>query len=261
MRTSITNSIKRLNDQWLDTMSVNVINKLDRTLMCRSVTRPGLLECNIDRGLLELCEEARYFEMLGFGVPVHISQIYNKYTTIRLVYESVLCVVLEFNKIIGSLSDKERVLFKALIQNCERRIMPGIYKLTWGSDMIDAFIAECVKETGQVSSGSVNKIKLPKYNCSFFQLQEFLDVYKKVNLGIVKACEKICDTPIVRIAVTNSILLEDLKNLIKTYRKKSTKELLNLYNNVVKLILVVYTGFEPYLDHVSAKIPEELIMF
>lgn len=168
MSTSITNSIKRLNNQWLDTMSVNVINKLDRTLMCRSVTRPGLLECNIDRGLLELCEEARYFEMLGFGVPVHISQIYNKYTTIRLVYESVLCVVLEFNKILGSLSDKERVLFKALIQNCERRIVPGIYKLTWGSDMVDAYIAECVKQTGQVSVGSFNKIKLLRCNCSFF---------------------------------------------------------------------------------------------
>lgn len=150
MRTSITSSIKRIHEQWLDTMDVNVHNKLDRTLMCRSVTRPGLLECNIDRGILELCEEARYFEMLGLGVPVHISQIYTKYNTIRLVYESVLCVVLEFNKIIESLSDKERVLFKALIQNCERRIVPGIYKLTWGGEFIDAYIAECVKQTGQV---------------------------------------------------------------------------------------------------------------
>lgn len=53
----------------------------------------------------------------------------------------------------------------------------------------------------------------------------------------------------------SAIRLEELKNLIKTYRKNATKELVNLYNNVVKLIVVVYTGFEPYMDHVSEKIP------
>lgn len=151
MHTNLTKNIKQLNDHWLDTMDTNVHTKLNRTLMCRSVTRPGLLECNIDRGILELCEEARYFEMLGMGVPVHINQIYSKFTTIRFVYESVLTVVLDYNKILGALSDKERLLFKALLQGCERKIMPGIYKITWAGEMIDAYIAECVKETGQVT--------------------------------------------------------------------------------------------------------------
>lgn len=151
MQNNITKNIKQLNNEWLDTIESNVMNKMNRTLMCRSVTRPGLLECNIDRSILDICEEARYFEMLGIGVPVHINQIYSKYNTIRLVYESVLCVVLDYNKILSSLSDKERILFKALIHACERKIMPGIYKLTWGAEMIDAYIAECVKQTGLVS--------------------------------------------------------------------------------------------------------------
>lgn len=86
-------------------------------------------------------------------------------------------------------------------------------------------------------------------------------MYKKVNLGIVKTCEKICDTPIIQIVVPQAIRLEDLMNIIKAYRKKSTKELVNLYNNVVKLIVVVYAGFEPYMDHVSAIIILEQVIY
>lgn len=155
MYTNITNTIKQLNEQWLDTMHTDVIDKLNRTLMCRSVTHPGFLECNIDRGILELCEEARYFEMLGFGVPVHINQIYSKHNAIMMVYENVLTVVLDYNRILSALSGKERLLFKLLIQGCDRKIMPGIYKLTWGSESIDAYIEECVKHTGQVNSAGV----------------------------------------------------------------------------------------------------------
>lgn len=151
MNKNITNTIHQLNEQWLDTMHTDVIEKLNRTLMCRSVTHHGFLECNIDRGILELCEEARYFEMLGFGIPVHINQIYSKYNTIMSVYENVLTVALDYNRILSALSAKERLLFKPLIQGCDRKIMPGIYKLTWGSESIDAYIAECAKHTGQVN--------------------------------------------------------------------------------------------------------------
>lgn len=150
MKVSITKNVKEMYTQWLETMVADVQQMLNRTLMCRSVTRPGMLECNIDRNVMELCEEARYFEMLGFNIPIHVRMIYGKYPTLRLVFETVLCVVLDYNKILVSLSDKERQLFKALIQTCERRIMPGLTKLTWGGEMIDAYIADCEKHTAQV---------------------------------------------------------------------------------------------------------------
>lgn len=150
MNVSILKNIKEKYSDWLETMVADIQTLLNRTLMCRSVTRPGMLECNIDRNVLELCEEARYFEMLGFIIPIHVRVIYGRYATIRLVYETVLCVVLDYNRILVSLSDKERQLFKALIQSCERRIMPGLTKLTWGGEMIDAYIADCEKHTAQV---------------------------------------------------------------------------------------------------------------
>lgn len=152
MKTNVTNTIRQLNDQWLDTMHTDVSVKLNRTLMCRSITHPGFLECNIDRDILIICEEARYFEIIGFGVPVHVNQIYSKYNTIKLMYENVLTVVLNYNRILKALSDKERLLFKLLIQGCDRKIMPGIYKLTWGAELTDAYIEDCVKHTREVST-------------------------------------------------------------------------------------------------------------
>lgn len=231
MNGNLTKNIRELYEQWLDANDTDVPAKMNRTLMCRSATRPGALECNIDRTLLELCEEARYFEMLGFGIPSHILQIYAKYAVLRLVFETVLCVVLDYNKILGALSKEERVLFKALITNCERRVAPGLYKLTWANEQIDAYTTDCVKQTTQ--------------------LQEFVDVYKKANDSIVLSCERICDTPLIRIDVESAVQLPRLRDTVEAYRLAATAEVIKLYNGVVDMILVVYQGFEPQMDYVS----------
>lgn len=232
MHRNLTKNIKELYEQWLDANDTDVPAKMNRTLMCRSTTRPGELECNIDRTLLELCEEARYFEMLGFGIPSHILQVYSKYGVLRLVLETVLCVVLDYNKILSALSKEERVLFKALIANCERRVAPGLFKLTWANDQIDAYTADCMKQTTQ--------------------LQDFVDVYKKANDSVVLSCERICDTPLIRISVQSAVELDDLKEAVEVYRKASTAEVIKLYNGVVDMILVVYQGFEPAMDYVRS---------
>ncbi|KAJ8721222.1 hypothetical protein PYW07_001997 [Mythimna separata] len=87
---------------------------LNKTLMRKSIENPGLLECNIDSSILELCHEAAHWENLFMEVPVHAYQVYAKGTTINYVYESVLAVVKGYNKIIDSLSEEERLLFKPL---------------------------------------------------------------------------------------------------------------------------------------------------
>lgn len=230
MNENLTKDIRKIYDKWLDIMDVDVAAKLNRTLMCRSVTHPGLLECNIDRVVLEMCEEAQSFGLLGFGTPVHINQVYSRYNTIRLVYESVLTVVLDYNKILGALSEKERLLFKALIQAGDRKIMPGLYKLTWGGEMIDAYIAECVKHIGQ--------------------LQEFVDVYKNANESIVRMCERICDTPIIRIVSATSTSLAELGKLIKKTRHSTMEKLIGHYNDIVNMIKLVYDGFESQMINV-----------
>lgn len=49
------------------------------------------------------------------------------------------------------------------------------------------------------------------------QLQEFIDVYKESNQGIMRLCEKICDTPMIKIRQNYTYALEDLQQeLLKT---------------------------------------------
>lgn len=102
------------------------------------------------RSLLTIFWEAKYWEILQFEIPAHVQATYAKSDLIQLVYESVLSVVMNYNKILASLSDQERLLFKPLITNVERKIAPGLSKLTWAAEVSDAYIMECSASTSEV---------------------------------------------------------------------------------------------------------------
>lgn len=46
---SIDDSIFNLYRKWVDSIGEDITARVNRPLMCKSPTRPGLLECNIDR--------------------------------------------------------------------------------------------------------------------------------------------------------------------------------------------------------------------
>lgn len=73
------------------------------------------------------------------------------------------------------------------------------------------------------------------------QLQEFIDVYKESNQDIMKLCEKICDTPMIKIRQNYTYALEDLQQeLLKTR-----------YNlNGSKMSMVNFEGKERIIEYV-----------
>lgn len=98
-----------------------------------------------------LFRECKYWETLSFEIPPHVQHTYEKANLIKLVYESVLSVVMDYNKILASLSDEERLLFKPLIFAVERKIAPGLTKLTWAAEVSDEYILECSNSTADVN--------------------------------------------------------------------------------------------------------------
>lgn len=46
---SINDSILNLYRKWVDSIGEDINARVNRPLMCKSTTKPGLLECNIDR--------------------------------------------------------------------------------------------------------------------------------------------------------------------------------------------------------------------
>nr|XP_015838947.1 PREDICTED: dynein heavy chain 2, axonemal [Tribolium castaneum] len=224
---SIDERILGLYRKWNDRLGEDVAKRLHRPLMCKSISKPGLLECNIDRSLLEIFTEARYWESLNYEVPSHIKSVYDKANNVRFVYESVLAVVLDYNKILASLSDDERLLFKPLITIVEKKIAPGLSKLTWASEVSDEYIAECSHNTAE--------------------LQQFLDDYKSCNLQIVTICEKVCDTYMFRITPNYVFNIRELIIEISTQLEKTMEKLVIHYQNIIQFLILVFEGFENYM--------------
>lgn len=97
---SIEDSMKDLYANWLYDVGENPRARLDRFLMRRSDSKSGLLECNIDPNILNLCRESSYWISLRFTIPVHIQLIYDKWDTLHFTYENVLAVTRAYNQII-----------------------------------------------------------------------------------------------------------------------------------------------------------------
>lgn len=149
---SIDELITNLYRKWIDVIGDDVHSRLKRPLMRRSAEKAGLFECNIDGFLLDMIHEAKYWQLMHFDIPGHVMNLYNKASSIKFVYDSVIMVVMDYNKILAALSDEERLLFRVLIQVVERKIAPGLSKLTWATEVSDAYIAECSSYTAEVKS-------------------------------------------------------------------------------------------------------------
>lgn len=99
---------------------------------------------------MELFRECKYWQCIGYEIPQHVIKIYSKAATVKFVYDNVLMVVMDYNKIISALSDEERLLFRQLLVSVEKKISPGLSALTWVSEVSDAYIAECSAVTAEV---------------------------------------------------------------------------------------------------------------
>lgn len=97
---SIEDLVQYLYSNWTYHVGDNPRARLDRFLMRHSDSRPGLLECNIDPDILNLCRESAYWINLRFTIPVHVQIVYDKWETLCFVYESVLAVIIGYNKVI-----------------------------------------------------------------------------------------------------------------------------------------------------------------
>ena len=93
-------------------------------------------------------------------------------------------------RIIAALSLEERGLFKERIKVLDKRIHPGLTKLTWASKNVsDYFVAECRLHASKIQAN--------------------VDDYKGANMNIRELCVKISEMLLVRI--DSKTVYEDLK--------------------------------------------------
>lgn len=112
--------------------------------------RAGLIEVSFSRTLLKLFGEMHYWERLWFEVPHYATEIYQQCEELRVLRENVMLIVRDYNRIVSSLQPKERALFKERIKSLDKKIRPGMAKLTWASPGIQLFVADCRIHAQQV---------------------------------------------------------------------------------------------------------------
>ena len=87
----------------------------------------------ISSALLKLFQEISYWERLMFEIPHYAADVHSKREDLRILRENVLLVVRDYNRIIVALNQEERALFKERIRFLDKKIHPGLTKLSWAS--------------------------------------------------------------------------------------------------------------------------------
>lgn len=206
-------------DEWIHSLGVDIASKLNRLLLKRSLTHKGLFECNVDESIFTLFREARFFQMLGFGFPVHLNQFFSRERAIRFIYDSIIEMITSYNRILISLSETERLLLRPLIQICDKCIAPGALRLIWANDGLDVFISDC--------------------NKSIRDLSDFIRIYRQINGKIVLTCERLCEIVAVEIPKGEPRQLEEIEQMVQTYLDKQTKKIEFEIDAVRKFILII----------------------
>lgn len=112
------------------------------------------LVSNFDKHLLSVFAEVRYWEKFhgDYGsIPYVANEMYSKEGELRILRESVMLVVRDYNTIIESLSVEERKLFAEHLHMVNRKITPGFAQLNWGEKHIkDWFVRVCRQKCQEV---------------------------------------------------------------------------------------------------------------
>lgn len=148
----------KCHNDWVGTLPVGLESRLNCALMLRR--SDGTLELCFDKDIMKLAAEAQYWQKLGFDIPYYIQEIYNKKEELRILRESTLLVVRDYNSILGNLQPEDLKLFKERIKFLDRKVNPGLTTLTWASKGItDFFVKECRKYAHDVQRTVTNFVE------------------------------------------------------------------------------------------------------
>ncbi|XP_021360073.1 dynein heavy chain 2, axonemal-like isoform X4 [Mizuhopecten yessoensis] len=217
--------IRKTFHEWTQTVDKEPMKLLEVPLMCRSSEKPPMLDINFNRSLLKIFQEIHYWERLMFEIPHYATDVYNKREDLRALREHVLLVVRDYNRIIAALSVEERGLFKERIRFLDKKIHPGLTKLTWASKGIsDFFVTDC------------------RINAS--KIQVVVDDYKNANMDISKQCVQISDMLLISIDPRKVYKNLEFDEEQANHRENVSRKLKALHDELVRTMRLTYEVFK-----------------
>ncbi|XXQ31513.1 AAA+ ATPase domain-containing protein [Plasmodiophora brassicae] len=107
------------------------------------------LQANFDKALLRLFDEVVYWQQFQgseFAIPYVAYEMSKLHDAQRVLYQNVMLVVREYNAVLDALSPDERQLFADHMRKVDRRINPGLTKLTWSKKHVKEFFVKICRE-------------------------------------------------------------------------------------------------------------------
>jgi dynein heavy chain len=127
--TALGDYINKMNADWMVTAENVSTGALEIHIMLRF--EKGLLKMNFDSSLLRLYREVESWESMHFNIPFAAMELTKNRDIIRVLRESVLGVVREYNDILNSMDDVETKIFAEKVRAVDRKILNGVNKLAW----------------------------------------------------------------------------------------------------------------------------------
>nr|XP_040043942.1 dynein heavy chain 2, axonemal isoform X1 [Gasterosteus aculeatus aculeatus] len=209
--------------QWNQKLDVQYLKKLEQPLMVRSKDGTARLDINFDINLLNMFSEIHYWDRLKYEIPQRVSDISQDREDLRGVSEKALLLVKNYKRIIGMLSPDELGLFREQIHLMDKKIQPGLTKLTWSSKAANVFIRECLLHVSKV--------------------QQIIDGYKTSKQSILNLCRQISETLLVKMdgkTVYRNLEFEDDQ---KAHQQSQLQILNKAHKNIVDIMSRIHNTF------------------
>ena len=147
--------IKTTHEQWSEYVEARIeptiAQRLDARLL--AAEEDGRISMNFDKELMSLFSEVGLWERLQKQAPYKCAELASQREKYRLLRQNVLQVVSDYNGILAMLDANERALFADRIRYLDKKIAPGLQKVSWTSSksIQDMFMADAGKFCAEVN--------------------------------------------------------------------------------------------------------------
>ncbi|BES94824.1 dynein heavy chain [Nesidiocoris tenuis] len=214
----------RLFEKWIRSVPDNFEQRLRKPLFARAST-PYLIAINLDSSMREIASECEFWLQIGKGLPQHIMNYFRKrYHELCLLYNRVQALTFAHNRIILSLSNCEKLLFKEHLLFLRKQMASGFTETyNWVNDATTQYVEEA---TTFVTN-----------------MLDFVDDFKECNYYIRDLCHEMACVKLVEIETGTDYALYDFLESLTESRDKAIKTLSEKYKLINDFLLVVYDGF------------------
>ena len=213
-------------DQEVAQQQVASLLKQSTSSMGLRMAKSGHLEVNFDHHLLKLFNEVRYWDKFHgiYPIPYVAHEMYQHQDSLRIVREAVMLVVRDYNTIVDALPHDERRLFTEHLRRVDRKISPGLAKLTWNEKHIkDWFVKTCREQCGRV--------------------YDIVTAFKANHAAIVALCAAMADCCLVDIEPNTVYDMDAFESKQRAHQQRVRGTLERCHAQVARILDHSYTFF------------------